>query len=47
VIAGTGGCAGMTDMAALPYVQVGDVVDIGVLTPDITYEVRPVLMGGF
>ena len=47
VIAGTGGCTDLQGVPTLPDVYVGDVVDIGVLTPAILEEFRPVLMGGF
>ncbi len=47
VIAGTGSCTNLQGVPTLPGVEVGDVVDIGALTPAILEEVRPVLMGGF
>ena len=47
LIAGTGACAAVADPSALPEIQLSDVIDIGVLTPAIDEEVRPVLMGGF
>ena len=47
VIAGTGGCTNLQDVSIFPDVQVSDVVDIGVKTPAITDEVRPVLKGRF
>jgi hypothetical protein len=50
LIEGVGACAGADGSEPLlPEVQGGDLVDIGVLTPDpaITEEIVPVLMGGF
>jgi hypothetical protein len=48
LVEGTGGCVGADGLESLlPAVQAGDVVDIGVLTPEIAEEVGSVLMGGF
>ncbi len=50
VIEGVGGCTASADTSEvpiLPAVQPTDLVDVGVLTPALDEEVRPVLMGGF
>jgi hypothetical protein len=50
VIEGVGGCTAASDTSEapiLPAVQPTDLVDVGVWTPAIGEEVRPVLMGGF
>jgi hypothetical protein len=50
VIEGVGDCdatADTSEVPILPAVQPTDLVDVGVLTPALDEEVRPVLMGGF